>query len=205
VIRTEDWDLWQKENPGRAKVLATSGSVPGGFSVVVKKDMSTESRAQLSRWFATSARSAGMKPVVQHADLVAYRKIAELGTFTPTSLPGVTVVNAAEVRRLQSQGAVVVDTRSDKEYKAKHIPGAVFVPYHEKSLKDTSYDVALDDFSAVSKLNPQTPTVFHCNGPECWKSYKAARAALAAGFAKVYWYRGGMPDWETSGQTVARE
>jgi hypothetical protein len=44
-----------------------------------------------------------------------------------------------------------------------------------------------------------------CNGAECWKSYKSSRAAIAAGFAKVYWYRGGMPDWESTGQTIAKE
>ena len=98
---------------------------------------------------------------------------------------------------------MVVDTRSEKEYKAKHIPGAVFVPYHEKSLKDVAYDGALDDFSGLKTLKAQTPTIFHCNGAECWKSYKASRAAMAAGFAKVYWYRGGMPDWESAGQKLA--
>ena len=37
--------------------------------------------------------------------------------------------------------------------------------------------------------------MFFCNGPECWKSYKASRAAVAAGYPKVYWFRGGMPEW----------
>ena len=26
--------------------------------------------------------------------------------------------------------------------------------------------------------------VFLCNGPECWKSYKASRAAMAAGYTE---------------------
>jgi rhodanese-related sulfurtransferase len=72
----------------------------------------------------------------------------------------------------------------------------MFVPYHEKSLKDVAYDAKLDDFSGLAGLDPKKPTVFHCNGPECWKSYKASRAAIAQGFAKVYWFRGGMPEWE---------
>ena len=37
--------------------------------------------------------------------------------------------------------------------------------------------------------------VFLCNGPECWKSYKASRAAARRGLSKVYWFRGGMPEW----------
>ena len=41
--------------------------------------------------------------------------------------------------------------------------------------------------------------IFHCNGPECWKSYKASQVALASGFRTVYWFRGGMPEWERNG------
>ncbi len=205
MVRREDWDSWQKENPGVAKVLATSGTVPGGFSVALKKDLAPEMHAQLSRWFATSARSVGMKPVLQHADLAHYKSVAELGTFTPTSLAGVTVVSAEQVKGLMAQGAVVIDTRTEKEFRQKHIPGAKFVPYHEKSLKDVVYEASLDDFAGVKLLDSKAATIFHCNGAECWKSYKASRTALALGFGKVYWYRGGMPDWETTGQQIARE
>lgn len=203
VIRSDEWERWQKDNPGQAKALATSGTVPGGLSVVIKKSLPDDEREKLTKWFTTSSRAAGLKTCGQHAELKDYKKVAELGTFTPAKLPGATVVTATEVMQLQSAGAVVVDTRSEKEYKAKHIPGAVFVPYHEKSLKDVAYDGTLDDFSGLKSLKPQAPTIFHCNGAECWKSYKASRAAMAAGFSKVYWYRGGMPDWESAGQKLA--
>ena len=207
VVRSGDWEAWQKEkeNVGKAKVLATSGAVPGGLSVAVKKDVSPEVRNQLAKWFATSSRSCGMKPVLQRADVSHYKKVAELGTFTPTSLAGVTLVEAEDVKRLIAQGAAVVDTRTEKEFKQKHIPGAVFVPYHEKSLKDVAYDSSLDDFAGLKTLNSKKPTIFHCNGAECWKSYKASRAAIAAGFSNVYWYRGGMPNWEGTGQQIAKE
>jgi rhodanese-related sulfurtransferase len=205
VVHRDDWDMWNKENPGATKILAESGGVPGGFSVAVKKDMSADTRNQLSKWFATSARSCGMKPITVHPDPLRYKRVAELGTFTPNSLPGVTVVAANDVKRLMNEGAVLVDTRNEKEFKQKHIPKAVFVPYHEKSLKDVAFDASLDDFKGLKSLNNKVPVVFHCNGPECWKSYKASRAALSAGFTKVYWYRGGMPDWEGTGQQIARE
>jgi rhodanese-related sulfurtransferase/ABC-type phosphate/phosphonate transport system substrate-binding protein len=205
VIRREDWDSWDKLNPGAAKVLATSGSVPGGLSVAIRKDLPADERSKVAKWFATSAPSCGMKPVAMHSDLSRYQRVAELGTFTPSSLPGATVVNAEDVKRLMAQGAVLVDTRNDKEYKQKHIPGARFVPYHEKSLKDVAYEGKLDDFSGIGTLDSKAPTIFQCNGAECWKSYKASRAAIAAGFSKVYWFRGGMPEWEAAGQQVAKE
>jgi len=137
-------------------------------------------------------------------DLSPYKRIAELGTFTPGSLPGATVVDATEVARLMTQGAIVVDTRNEKEFKQRHIPGATFLPYHEKSLKDVAYDASVDEFPGLDSLDRQRPTIFQCNGPECWKSYKASRAAIGKGFAKVYWFRGGMPEWERAGQQLAQ-
>ena len=84
------------------------------------------------------------------------------------------------------------------------IRGALCVPYVEKSLKDVAYDGALDDFAGLQKLDAAKPTIFHCNGAECWKSYKASKAALAAGFGKVYWFRGGLPEWERAGLPLTR-
>jgi len=205
MVRREDWESWQRENAGFTKVLATAGAVPGGFSVVIRNELAPEMRAQLARWFASSATTSGMKPVIQSSDLSSYKRVAELGTFTPTSLPGATVVAADEVRRLLARGATLVDTRSEKEFKQKHIPGAVFIPYVEKSLKDVSYEAALDDFSGLNTLKVDNPVIFQCNGAECWKSYKASRSALAAGFKEVYWYRGGLPDWEKSGLKIASQ
>ena len=204
VIRKRDWSAWASENPGRGKLLAQSGPVPGGLSVAVKKDLPAEQRAKLARWFSVSASSCGLKNLASHSDLVQYQRVAQLGTFTPNALPGARVVGAPEVQRLIADGAIVADTRTDKEYKAKHLPGARFVPYVEKSLKDVAYDAKVDDFASLGQLDPDKPTVFHCNGAECWKSYKASRAALAAGFSKVFWFRGGLPEWERAGLPLTR-
>ena len=67
--------------------------------------------------------------------------------------------------------------------------------YLEKSLKEVDFDAKKDDFSALKTIPKDKPVVFLCNGPECWKSYKASRAALAEGYTKIYWFRGGMPEW----------
>jgi rhodanese-related sulfurtransferase len=131
--------------------------------------------------------------------------VAQLGTFTPKALPGATVVTVAEVQQLMAQGVPLADTRIVEEYKDKHIPNAMWLPYKEKSLKDVAFDAAQDDFAALSKLDPDKPVIFQCNGPECWKSYKASRAAIAKGFKKVYWFRGGFPEWEAAGLPVEHD
>jgi len=43
------------------------------------------------------------------------------------------------------------------------------------------------------------PVVFFCNAGECWKSYKASVAAVKAGYTKVNWFRGGVPEWIAAG------
>ncbi len=205
VILRSDWDGWSKENPGVAKVLATSSAVPGGFTVVMKSDLPSDVRARIAKWFAASAPGVGLKPVTVRPNLAEYQQVAELGIFTPTHLPGVKLVTAAEAKALIDQGAVIVDARTEKEFKAKRVPNAVLAPYIEKSLKDVAYDMRRDDASAIAKLDKTKPTIFSCNGAECWKSYKASKYAQSIGFKEVYWFRGGLPEWEASGLPVAHD
>ena len=44
VVREDDWAEWSAAHPGLARVLATSQPVPGGFSIVVKKDLPADAR-----------------------------------------------------------------------------------------------------------------------------------------------------------------
>ena len=125
-------------------------------------------------------------------------------TFTPKALPGATVVTLPEVKEMVANGAVLVDTRIADEYKDKHIPGALWLPYGEKSLKDVAFDAHADNFPGLAKLDREQNIVFQCNGPECWKSYKANRAAIVAGYKHVYWFRGGMPGRETAGERTEK-
>jgi rhodanese-related sulfurtransferase len=46
--------------------------------------------------------------------------------------------------------------------------------------------------------------VFACNGAECWKSYKASEAAVRAGYTRVNWFRGGLPEWRAASRPVAQ-
>lgn len=148
--------------------------------------------------FAALLRVENAKAVVHKTEDYSY--VATLGYFTPRALPGATVVDAKTVAQLIQEGATYVDTRTEAEFKTAHVPGAVLVPYVEKSAKDADFDPALDKFE-VAKLgaDKNAKLVFACNGPECWKSFKAAHAAVKAGYTKVYWFRGGLPEWRSSG------
>ena len=100
-------------------------------------------------------------------------------------------------------GVPVIDTRVGNEYADAHIKGAKNVPYKEKSAKDAAFD-AKDDHFELAKLpaNKGAPVIFYCNGPECWKSYKASKMASQAGWTHVQWLRGGYPEWKSRGYPV---
>ena len=119
---------------------------------------------------------------------------------TPASLEGATLVSADKVKELMAKGAPVVDTRVATEYAEAHIKGAISVPYKEKSAKEAGFDASADSFD-LAKLpaDKAAPVVFYCNAGECWKSYKASVLAMKAGYKKVNWFRGGIPEWKAKG------
>ncbi|MBT9490845.1 MAG: rhodanese-like domain-containing protein [Paucibacter sp.] len=119
---------------------------------------------------------------------------------TPTSLTGVKVISADETKKLLDSGAPVIDTRVAAEFAEKSIKGAKSVPYKEKSEKVVGFDASKDQFD-LSKLptDKSAALVFFCNAGECWKSYKASIAAQKAGYTKINWFRGGMPEWVAKG------
>jgi rhodanese-related sulfurtransferase len=183
-----------------------SKPVPG-IGVAVKPDTAAAAaapalRSALLSGFASwpAAGIAGRAAAVEAPD---FKYVSTLGYFTPRALPGVTLVDAAQAADLLRRGAVYVDTRTDAEFKAGHVPGSRLVPYVEKSAKDADYDAALDQFD-VSRLpaDKQTPLVIGCNGAECWKSFKASHAALKAGYRRVHWFRGGVPEWRAAGMAL---
>jgi rhodanese-related sulfurtransferase len=122
---------------------------------------------------------------------------------TPSTLAGATIVDSSKVQEMMRAGVTVYDTRVAAEYAEAHIKGAKSLPYKEKSAKAASFDKGQDDF-ALEKLpsDKNTPVIFYCNAGDCWKSYKASKVAIDAGYKKVHWYRGGIPDWRAKGLPV---
>jgi rhodanese-related sulfurtransferase len=196
MVSKSDWEQSQfKDNPD-LKILSQSITIPGGRSLVVKTDMPSNIRQALLTSLKQIGEARGINMGFDsHAELSKYKALQELGTFTPVELPGTTLVDAKTVALLLEQGVPVVDTRVASEYKQNHIAGALSIPYGERSLKDVAFDGRQDEFAGLAKLDKNKPVVFYCNGPECWKSYKASRAAVAAGFVKVYRFRDGLPAW----------
>ncbi|MEO8081242.1 MAG: rhodanese-like domain-containing protein, partial [Caldimonas sp.] len=189
---------WIASHPGQARILKATRPVPGGMNVLVRKDYCATDCGRIVDWVNSpdgSIPGVGRFKVASADAGRQFTYVASLGIATPDAIKGAQRVSAEEVADLVRKNVTIADTRSQKEYDSEHVRGAVLVPYVEKSLKETDFDPTKDDFAALAKLPKEAPVVFLCNGPECWKSYKASRSAVAAGYSKVYWFRGGMPEW----------
>jgi rhodanese-related sulfurtransferase len=119
---------------------------------------------------------------------------------TPDSLKGAILVDAIKAKSLADSGVKMIDARVANEYAEAHIKGAISVPYKEKSAKSVDFDASQDSID-LSKLpaDKNTAILLYCNGAECWKSYKASKAAIKAGYKTVYWFRLGIPEWKAKG------
>jgi rhodanese-related sulfurtransferase len=121
---------------------------------------------------------------------------------TPESLKGATIVDDAFVKA--NHGKIkIYDVRKKAEYVESHITGAISVPYDEKSELVANFDASKDQFD-LSKFpsDKNEPIINYCNGPHCWKSYKASVLLVKAGYTKVYYYRDGFPSWKAKGYPV---
>ena len=197
---------WINAHPGQARILKTTRPVPGGMNMVVRKDFCATECGRLADWVNSpdgAIPGIGRFRIASSDAGRQFTYVASLGITTPDALKGVTRVSAEEVVELARKNVTIVDTRSQKEFDNEHVRGAVLASYVEKSLKETDFDATKDNFDALKKIPKDKPVLFLCNGPECWKSYKASRSAVAAGYTKIYWFRGGMPEWREKRLTEA--
>ncbi len=199
---------WLARHKGRI-LLETRGAPLTGVAVLSTLDRSTKDRIRTAFLSPDAKLVAGVDfegldvRRMQPISAKEYEYVSTLGYFTPRVLKGATIVSAEEVGALVKQGARLYDTRSEEEYREHHIRGAKWLPYREKSAKEVGFDATKDAFdTAALGPNKDAPLVFACNGAECWKSYKASVAAIKAGYRKVYWFRGGFPEWVARGYPV---
>jgi ABC-type phosphate/phosphonate transport system substrate-binding protein/rhodanese-related sulfurtransferase len=199
---------WLSRNKGRI-LLETRAAPMTGIAVLSTLDRATKDRIR-SAFLTPNAKTVASVDFagvdvrrMQPISAKEYDYVSTLGYFTPRILDGVKIVSAEEVAELIKKGVPVYDTRSEEEYRDKHIKGAKWLPYAEKSAKEVGFDVAKDSFDVVRASDSKdAPVIFACNGAECWKSYKSSVAAVKAGYKQVYWFRGGFPEWVARGYPI---
>jgi len=109
---------------------------------------------------------------------------------TRTALEGARAFITEEMRPILNQKSEkVYGLRRTASYMEGHVPGAVSAVRHRNG-KDKTLDVAVPD------PDQGTTVVLYSHGVAGWRSYRAARAAIASGYRDVPWPRGGYAEWE---------
>lgn len=118
---------------------------------------------------------------------------------TPTRAAGVKVITPEEARAILGK-AHFFDMRSPVNYGKGHVKGAVALPYDSKSDNNEAFDSSKDKFD-LAKLpaDKAAPLVFYSDGPNGWKSFKAAVVAARIGYKDVRWMREGTAGWSARG------
>lgn len=129
------------------------------------------------------------------------------GTLQPLiPVPGVHPVGEIEIlEALSDRNALVVDMRDPNDRVKGTIPGSIGIPYTEVASR-------LNELGCKKNGNAwnceSAKKIFaFCNGPVCPQSPMAIKAMTRDGFPadKIYYYRGGMLDWDALGLTLVKD
>ena len=129
------------------------------------------------------------------------------GTLQPLiPVAGVHPVGEIEILdALSDRNALVVDMRDPNDRVKGTIPGSIGIPYTEVASR-------LNELGCKKNGNAwnceSAKKIFaFCNGPVCPQSPMAIKAMTRDGFPadKIYYYRGGMLDWDALGLTLVKD
>ena len=95
-------------------------------------------------------------------------------------------VSIAQLQQRLTDGSVLLlDVRSDAEYAAAHLPGAVNIPLPQLQ-------------GQLARLSAERGIVAYCSDPHCVLSVQAAALLGRSGFSVAH-LRGGFSDWQQAG------
>jgi PQQ-dependent catabolism-associated CXXCW motif protein len=124
-----------------------------------------------------------------------------VGNPTPLIIPGATTVTTSQImaEMKNNRRMVLIDSLADQH--PMTIKGAVYLPDSGKfgNFNDQFQNEVANALNRLVQGHREVPLVFFCQGIRCWESYNAALRARAAGFANVFWFRGGLAAWENAG------
>lgn len=116
---------------------------------------------------------------------------------------GAKYISISDAKKAQANGALILDTRKSKEVSEETIAGSVRALYKEKGGNKNR----MGKFSSAGERltmknipkDKNAHLITFCNGPHCWRSYKAAVTLTKAGYKNVRWMRDGIPAWKKAG------
>jgi rhodanese-related sulfurtransferase len=109
------------------------------------------------------------------------------------------------IEALNDDGSIVVDMRDVNDRVKGTIPGSVGIPYTE--VVDRMNELGCSKSGQTWNCSDAKKVYAFCNGPACPQSPIAIRAMTREGFPaeRIYYYRGGMLDWDALGLTSIKD
>jgi len=90
----------------------------------------------------------------------------------------------------------LIDVLSPNNYSARHIPGALNVPFSPDFMEHFTEDVGVAKDADI---------IVYCSSNTCQSSVKAAAALDEAGYTKVSHYKDGLAGWQDAGHEFEGE
>lgn len=139
-------------------------------------------------------------------------RIASYRAPVPDTVPGgVTITDAAQVKRLAAQGALLVDAMGATGYhigadggwitpdRHQSLPGAIWLPEIGRGAPEPAIARYLKESLAIcTRGQADRPIIVFCRS-DCWMSWNAVQHIAALGYSRIYWYPGGVDDWQENG------
>ena len=105
---------------------------------------------------------------------------------------GATKIGPEAAAQLVEQNALFVDVRGRLHFDLGHVPGAISLNLWG----------GLSEEALLARITKDDPVAFYCWGKYCPISAWASAKAASWGFARVYYFAGGVPAWEDAGLPV---
>lgn len=116
---------------------------------------------------------------------------------SPDTIAGTTKVDAEGLLDLvdKTPELIIIDARIRQDRVQGYIEGSVSLP-----------DIETNCVS-LARLIPgkSSPVLFYCNGVKCGRSAKSSLQALACGYSRIYWFRGGIEEWKQKNYPFLKE
>ena len=128
--------------------------------------------------------------------LMSFCIYAQAEEIVQKTIPGTTKISAEELINLAQTvpSLIIIDSRKPSDHFKGHIEGSINLPDTKTTPGTLSQHIP----------TKSTPVIFYCNGIRCGRSATAAKIAVAAGYTKIYWFRGGWGEWTAKGYPAAR-
>jgi len=116
---------------------------------------------------------------------------------TPLEIPGAQLVHTRELQAMLagSNPPALIDVLLGEGHET--LTGALWLggAGRGENFSDPVQSSLAPLLSRLARGDKARPMVFFCASSQCWLSYNAALRAVAAGYSRVYWYRGGIDAW----------